>query len=190
MSEMLVINTEDGIRKPEKLKILSIFDEHFFMLDLNIPVYTDPLPNSKMNGIAIQLSETMKKYHGIGLSANQCGIFKRVFVIGTDQFQLICINPKIIRFSDEKVEDREGCLSFPGLTLNVTRSKQIDVEFLDVNGNLQQLTMDGLTARCFQHELEHLNGIVFTDHFVDKPVALRLARQKQAKLIKKVTRKS
>ena len=71
MSEILVINTEDGIRKPEPLKILSIFDEHFFMLDLNIPEYTDPLPNSKMNGIAMQLSETMKKYHGIGLSANQ-----------------------------------------------------------------------------------------------------------------------
>ena len=102
---------------------------------------------------------------------------------------MVCINPKIIKYSEEQETDQEICLTSPGLYLKVTRSKQIDVEFLDINGNLQQLTMDGLTARYFAHQLDVLNGIMFTDHYLDKPVALKLARQKQAKIIKKVYRK-
>jgi peptide deformylase len=131
-----------------------------------------------------QLKLTMKEYSGLGLAANQCGIFQRVFVIGTDQFQIACINPKIISSSAEVEKTPEGCLSFPGLSLKIERPKSIEVEFTTENGEVKQLKMDGLTARCFQHELDHLNGIKFTNYVGE--TSMMLARQRQAKMMKKV----
>ena len=187
MSEILTIDTGANLQQEEEINPLPLYDENHPMLKEKISEYSLPLPNPSMTNLVQRLKMTMKLFGGIGLSANQCGIFQRVFVIGTDQFQIACINPKVIDASPDLSNDSEGCLSFPGLYLKVSRPSWILTEFMDETGQLKQMRMEGITARCFLHELDHMNGIRFVDHV--KPVALQLARQKQTKLIKKIQRK-
>ena len=129
---------------------------------------------------------TMKLYGGIGLSVNQCGVFERVFVIGTDDFQLACVNPRIVEIEGQSEKNNEGCLSYPGLFLKIERPSVIIGEWLNENGELKRVRLSGITAQCFQHELDHMNGVRFTEHV--GTVALRMARQKQVKIIKKIKR--
>lgn len=99
---------------------------------------------------------TMFKNGGIGLAANQVGINLAVFVLRPD---IACFNPKIIQYSEETVLSNEGCLSYPLLYLPIRRPRAIIVSFQDENGKEIQDVYEGLTARCFQHEFDHLNGI-------------------------------
>lgn len=187
MSEVISINTETGIQVDENIDPLSVYGEDYFGLRKTLPEYdVTTLPNPVMTKLIKRMKMTMKLYNGIGLSANQCGVLERVFVIGTDQFQIVCINPKVLGASAELKKEKEGCLSFPGLSVTIDRHASIDVEFYDENGNRQEATLDGLTAQAFQHELDHLNGVRMIDRV--KPLALQMARQKQQKLIKKITR--
>jgi peptide deformylase len=187
MSEILTINTEQGIFQEQQIEPLPLYDENHPMLKRSIPEYElSRLPNPVMTNLVSRLKMTMKMYSGLGLSANQCGVFERVFVIGNEDMVIPCINPKVIRIVGAVEKNREGCLSFPGLFLNIERPLSIDVEFYDVNGKLINTTFEGLTARCFLHELDHMNGVRMVDYV--KPLALKMARQKQQKLIKKVKR--
>ena len=187
MSEILTINTEQGIFQEQQIEPLPLYDENHPMLKRSIPEYElSRLPNPVMTNLVSRLKMTMKLYSGLGLSANQCGVFERVFVIGNDDMVIPCINPKVIRIVGAVEKNKEGCLSFPGLFLNIERPLSIDVEFYDVNGKLINTTFEGLTARCFLHELDHMNGIRMVEYV--KPLALKMARQKQQKLIKKVKR--
>jgi peptide deformylase len=186
MSDTFTINTGVGIITDEVIDPLSVYNENHPMLRQKIPEYMYALPSPVITKLAKQLKMTMKLFGGIGLSANQCGVFERMFVIGTDQFQIVCINPKIINVSSIINKSDEGCLSFPGLYLKIDRPEWIDVEFTNEEGMVQQMRLEGLTARCFQHELDHLNGIRFVDNI--KPVAMRMARKKQKKLMQKVIR--
>lgn len=185
MSEMLTINTDLAVQETTSAIIepLSVYDDNHAMLRHAVPECKDAIPNPLMSNLVSRLKMTMKLYGGIGLAANQCGVMERVFVIGTDQFQMACINPKIILSSENKIRDNEGCLSYPGLSLKVERSETISVEYTSENGETRQVQLSGLTARCFQHELDHLNGIRFVEHVGS--VSLKLAKQKQFKLIKK-----
>jgi peptide deformylase len=188
MSETFVIDTDTLVNtKPPEVNPLPLYDENHPMLKQAIPEYDTPLPNANMSLLVARLKMTMKLYGGVGLSANQCGVFERVFVIGTDQFQIACINPKVVKFNTEPVKGNEGCLSFPGLFLNTSRCENVDVEFTDENGNTRTITLEGITARCFLHELDHLNGIRFVEHV--GPVALAQGRRKQSKIVKRVARK-
>lgn len=189
MSEILTIDTAvaAGIKQPEpQVEPLQVFNDKFPMLSIPIPEFTGTLPNPSMTHLVKRLKMTMKLYSGLGLAANQCGVTERVFVIGTDQFQMACINPKVIAQSEEIVKENEGCLSFPAFFLNLGRPKWIDVEFTDETGETKQTRLEGLTARCFLHELDHLNGIKF-DSYVGA-VAMQQAKRKQEKLIKKIVR--
>jgi len=188
MSELdtLIIDTGANIVKEERIEPLPLFDEKHPMLAQKVPEYTQAIPNQNMTNLVKRLKMTMKLYGGVGLSANQCGIFERVFVIGTDQFQIACINPKIIAASNVAAKDNEGCLTFPGLYCKIERPDWVEVEFTTPDGELKQMKLDGATARCFQHELDHLNGIKFVDKI--GPVALQMAKKKQQKLIKTITR--
>lgn len=187
MSEVITLNTETGLYQQEDINPLPVFDENYDGLRKVMPEYqVDTLPNQVMSTLVKRMKMTMKLYNGLGLSANQCGVLERVFVIGTDQFQIVCINPVILGTSAEMQKEREGCLSFPGLSVTIDRHTSVDVEFYDENGNKQTATLDGLTAQAFQHELDHLNGVRMIDRV--KPLALQMARQKQQKLIKKITR--
>jgi peptide deformylase len=185
--DTLIIDTGGSTPiKEVKVEPLPLYDEHHAMLKQVIPEYKNNLPNPLMELLIKRLKMTMKLYGGIGLSANQCGVFERVFVIGTDHFQIACVNPKIIATSEDTIKESEGCLSFPGLYVKIDRPSWIDVEFIDEMGSVKQMRLEGVTARCFQHELDHMNGI----RMVEKvgPVALQLARQKQEKMIKKIIR--
>lgn len=187
MSEILTIDTAAGLQQIEKVEPLQVFGEDYFMLGQRMPEYTGGFPAPALVNLSKRLKMTMKMYAGLGLSANQCGVAERMFVIGTDDFQLVCINPKIID-QGPFVKDKEGCLSFPGLFLNIDRPSWIEAEFTDENGNVNQVKLHGLSARCFIHELEHLNGTRYTNHV--KPLALKMARQRANKLVKKIIRNS
>lgn len=184
--ELLVIDTSKAISQNEVIEPLPLYGEGFEMLYKSIPEYTDVLPNPIMNKLVQRLKLTMKLYAGIGLSANQCGVYQRVFIIGHEDYQLVCINPKVTHVSEQIEKSNEGCLSYPGLFVKIERPLAINVEFTTETGENKQLKLEGLTARCFMHELEHMNGQSFIQHV--KPVALSIAKEKQKKRIKKVTR--
>lgn len=187
MSEVITIDTSNGLVKPTTVEPLPLYNENFFMLTEKMPEYTDTLPNPVMFNLIERLRLTMKQYGGIGLSANQCGVAERVFVLGYEDWFLACINPKVLEVSAKATTDNEGCLSFPGLYCKIPRPDSIKVEFTNPLGEVVQTTLEGLTARCFLHELDHMNGVKFIDHI--GPVSLRMARQKQEKRIKSAKRR-
>jgi peptide deformylase len=113
------------------------------------------------------MAETMYYNNGIGLAAPQVGINKRILVIdvpdsmGNSRLHYI-INPKILDKSGN-INISEGCLSLPGITVNVDRSKMVTIEYYDFNGNNNILACSDLEAICLQHEIDHLDGIVMLD---------------------------
>jgi len=107
---------------------------------------------------------------GIGLAAPQVGLAKRIIVIDLSEHDLdpFClVNPVLKRRSGPPVTDEEGCLSLPGVFLEVTRPRDILVEGRDEKGRLLRFEASDLLARCIQHEIDHLDGKVFTDHVTD-----------------------
>jgi peptide deformylase len=132
------------------------------------------------------LVETMDHFKGIGLSGNQVGIMERVFVMYsnfTKREKIVCFNPKITFESETQELMDEGCLSYPGMWLKVKRSSWIEVEYEDENGEVIKDTFTDLTARVFQHEYDHMEGLDFTK----KVSRLRLDRAN--KRIKKQRKK-
>lgn len=114
------------------------------------------------------MCEFMIESRGIGLAANQIGLLKRVFVMGSTTIPnfpkpFAVFNPEITNHSEKTVLDEEGCLSFPGLYFKVARPEWIEAKFQDRDGNIHEVRMDGYVAKCFQHELDHLNGICYTN---------------------------
>ena len=109
-----------------------------------------------------KLSDAMDKFGGIGLSANQVGLDVRCFVMKTaDAGNKAFFNPELIRVSQDTNLMKEGCLSFPDIYLMIMRSSQVEMKYFDSDGVEHNLILEGLGARCAQHEIDHLNGIVF-----------------------------
>jgi peptide deformylase len=129
------------------------------------------------------MSKLMVLHNGIGLAAPQCGISKRIFVMGNSDHLVACINPEIIS-GNERVRDQEGCLSFPDLWMYVERYKDISVEYYNVAGERVQQEFIGLMARVYQHELDHLNSICFDDR-VGKLVLERAKEKRKKKRARK-----
>ena len=108
------------------------------------------------------VSEAMERFGGIGLSANQLGLDYRVFVMRTaDSGIKAFFNPEVTKLSKETEMMKEGCLSFPDIYLMIKRPKAIEFEYTDSDGERHTLQLEGLGSRCVQHELDHLNGIIF-----------------------------
>jgi len=108
----------------------------------------------------------MLEEKGMGLAANQIGITKRFFAIGHESFDTfqkhaIIWNPQVKNFSEEKVIDVEGCLSFKDIFVKVERPKTIEVQYETTQGETKTARLDGMESKCFQHELDHLDGITF-----------------------------
>src|SRR6267378_6452319 len=113
--------------------------------------------------------ETMYAAPGIGLAAPQVGVLKRVIVLDIDREEvktgpLVLANPEIIEVSDEDVSYEEGCLSVPEHYSDVVRPAKVRVRYLDREGAQHELACEGLLATCVQHEIDHLDGILFIDH--------------------------
>ena len=120
-----------------------------------------------------QMLHSMYSAKGIGLAAPQVGIHKELLVIDLDIEDsatppIVLINPEITDFSASVETYEEGCLSIPGVYLNVIRPSSIKVKFRDEMGRPKKLNADGLLARCIQHEMDHLNGILFVDRVSNK----------------------
>ena len=129
--------------------------------------------------------EVMLNNNGIGLSANQVEFDGQVFVMGDKEDNAtICINPQILQHTEETVQDIEGCLSFPGIYVKVTRPKEILAEWHDENLEKQTVKISGYSAKCFLHEWDHLQGITFKDR-VSK-LKWNMANKKARKLLKNV----
>ncbi|NJL00686.1 MAG: peptide deformylase [Spirulinaceae cyanobacterium RM2_2_10] len=115
-----------------------------------------------------EMLQTMYSADGIGLAAPQVGVHKQLLVVDCEPDEpttppLVLINPQLKAFSREVCDAQEGCLSIPGVYLDVTRPQAIDVAFKDENGRPQRLNANGLLARVIQHEMDHLTGVLFVD---------------------------
>jgi peptide deformylase len=112
-----------------------------------------------INDLSTALRETMLKNNGIGLAAPQCGIPKRIFVMYTNGQHRTVVNPEILTVSNNLCTIVEGCLSFPNKFVDVSRPDSIVVKYYNQLGSLVEETLNGIDARCFLHEHDHLDGI-------------------------------
>ena len=128
--------------------------------------------------------ETMYAANGIGLAAIQIGVPKRIIVMDLSKEEnkklpMYFVNPIITKKNDEKTTYEEGCLSVPNQFAEIDRSSKCEVEYLDYNGNKQNLQAEGLLSTCIQHEIDHLEGILFIDY---------LSKLKKAIIVKKLSK--
>jgi len=128
----------------------------------------------EIRNLGLDMIESMTESQGIGLAAPQVGELKRVIVVHpikersleekSKEKPQIFINPKIIKKSRETIIDEEGCLSFPELFLKIKRAKEVKIEALNERGEKIRVQAEGLPARIIQHEIDHLDGILFIDY--------------------------
>lgn len=138
------------------------------------------------------LFEKMKQLGGAGLSANQVGLDIRMFVMGLDNIKIAVFNPEIISYSEDTDHFDEGCLSYPGLMLRIKRPKTINVRYYNQNNELIETPVEGLTARIFQHEYDHMMGHNFTERVskLKLDFAKKKFENKKKKIIKKYAAKT
>ena len=165
------------------LKILTIPDPRLKHKSSNIEVF-----DKELKTIVKNMYETLyASGNGIGLAAPQVDIRKRIVVIDLNEdgksSPITFINPRIIKFSDEKFVNQEGCLSVPEYYADVERAKEVVVEWVDDMGVKYKKTLSGLMSICIQHEIDHLDGILFVDHL--SPLKRKMAIQKIKKSKKK-----
>lgn len=110
---------------------------------------------------AKELVKFMYDSNGIGLAANQVGVPYRIFAMRGEPENFVCYNPRIVHRSEQEVILEEGCLTYPGLLVKIKRPQHIRVRFRTPNGETLTKQFTGMSARIFQHELDHLDGIVF-----------------------------
>lgn len=166
MSILKIVTYPDSILKRVSGPVLEV--------DVNLQKFMD------------NMVETMYHSNGWGLSAVQVGLLKRIFVIDisdTKDQPLYFINPEVTYSTNNKELMKEGCLSFPNTSAEVERFLEVEVKYLDYNGNTQILKANGLMAHVIQHEMDHLEGIVYTDHL--SVVKSTLIKQKVKKSITK-----
>ena len=142
------------------------------------------LVNNEIRTLMDDMLETMYNAPGIGLAAIQIGIPKRVIVMDLSRGDekknpLYFVNPEIITNSDNDAAYEEGCLSVPGQFAEINRPDKCKVKYLDYSGNEQILDTEGLLATCIQHEMDHLEGILFIDY---------LSKLKRSMIVKKLSK--
>jgi len=147
------------------------------------PILHKTIPSWSFDGTNLHqtisdMTETMLHYNGIGIAAPQVGLSIRLFVIGTPDNIMACINPEIIE-EYNLVKNTEGCLSFPNLYLPIVRHNVIRVRYQDEYGTFFEKELSGIMAVAFQHELDHLNGITFNDKVSNLVLTLGLKKRKK-----------
>ncbi len=122
--------------------------------------------DERIKTLVQDMLDTMYKEEGVGLAAPQVGILKRVVVIDIGEGPIVLINPEMIEEEGKNI-DLEGCLSIPGKSGNVCRPEKVKVEYMDIEGNTNIVEGTALLARALCHEIDHLNGILYTDKVID-----------------------
>lgn len=144
--------------------------------------------DAELNKFIDDMFETMYEHEGIGLAAPQVDVLKRVITIdieGDKTNQIVLINPEVLEASGETGIE-EGCLSIPGCRALVPRKEKLKVKALDREGKEFVLDADGLLAICIQHEIDHLNGVLFVDHI--SALKRQRFKEKMVKLKKQISR--
>jgi peptide deformylase len=154
-----------------------------FLPDKRLRLVSEPVAriDEDVRTLVADMFETMYDAPGVGLAAVQVGVPKRVVTIDATRGEeekrpIALINPEIVWSSEEKIAHEEGCLSIPEYLDEVQRPERVKVRFLDLEGRAQELEADGLLARVVQHEVDHINGVLFIDH---------LSKLKRDRVIKK-----
>lgn len=147
------------------------------MAVLPIRIYGDPVLRQRAREVdkvtkvhrrlVADMIDTMRSAPGVGLAGTQVGVLERIFVFEVEEEAGALINPVIVRRSPEQVTEEEGCLSLPGIAYDVQRSSAVWVEGLDERGRAVSIEAGGLMARVVQHEIDHLDGVLFVDHLPD-----------------------
>jgi peptide deformylase len=181
-NDIITINTEQNVTTQPQIETFDLVDPTHPALHKALPDFDFDNAPINPNDFASSLVETCKSQNGLGLSANQCGFEHRVFVMGAGNDYIACYNPKLIGVEGESHME-EGCLTFPLLMLRVTRPKKIKVEYQDFTGVKRESIFDGISARVFLHELDHMNGIVYTSRV--KPLAFQFGLKKLEKIKRK-----
>jgi len=143
--------------------------------------------DNKLQELIDLMYEYMYKYDGVGLAAPQVGLNERFFVVDDGQTKRTVINPQILEHLGEDVEYEEGCLSIPKIYATVMRPEEIKVKYQDVLGNTVEEELHEYTARIFQHEFDHLEGVLFIDKLT---VVQRAKIKSELSQIIKETKKS
>ena len=157
-------------------EILKLPDPILKTVSAPVPAVTD-----EMRALAKDMLETMYAAPGIGLAAVQIGVPRRLVVIDVAKDEepkspLFFVNPEIFWRSEDTAEYEEGCLSIPEVYDKVVRPAEVRVRYLDLDGGVQEMHCTGLLATCIQHEIDHINGVLFIDH---------LSRLKRERIVKK-----
>jgi peptide deformylase len=191
MSELFTYSTAETVKQTAPTatkqlpKVFDLVDENSKILRLKLKEFDFQNPPVNANEFASTLVETCKENKGLGLSANQCGFPHRVFVMGAEDEYVAFFNPKVIS-SEGEAHMIEGCLSFPLLGLRITRPQEIVVEYQDFLGVKHTTRLNGISARIFLHELDHMDGIVYTERA--KPLALKSGQEKRQKTIREISK--
>ena len=140
--------------------------------------------DAEIRTLVADMFETMYKAPGIGLAAIQVGVPKRIVTMDLskkegDTNPRVFINPEIVWSSDDKSTYEEGCLSIPEIHEDVDRPARVKVKFLDLDGERHEEEAEGLYATCIQHEIDHLNGVLFIDH---------ISKLKRDRIVKKFSK--
>jgi peptide deformylase len=146
--------------------------------------------DGRLATLAADMFDTMRAADGVGLAANQVGVLKRMFTWEVeregadgevDTIGSAVVNPVLLDSSEELQDGDEGCLSFPGLFYPVDRPFRVEVGYRDLGGDDHTVQLEGLLARIWLHEMDHLNGILFIDHLAkhDRKAALKAMRDRQ-----------
>jgi peptide deformylase len=154
------------------------------ILDKAMPEFDFDNPIIDPKDLEEQMVKLMWESNGIGLAAPQVGLEARVFTIYTRNLQGVTepfavFNPKVLATSDEQEQGEEGCLSFPNLYVSIKRPYHVVAEFFDRDKNQCIIRFDGIDARCFMHELDHLNGICFTSQLSKLKLDRALTKQRK-----------
>ena len=163
------------------MSVFKLIESTHPLLKLPIEKCSDEIDRNKVKE---DLIDSMQSYQGIGLSANQIGIMERVFVMYSNVKEreiIACFNPQILTISKKKVLMDEGCLSYPGLWLKVSRPDGVEVSYEDENGELHKKAMFGLECRVFQHEYDHMEGTDFTQKVSNLKLNMALKRLEKVK---------
>jgi peptide deformylase len=150
-----------------------------------------PADAARVAGLVPKMFATMYKAPGIGLAAPQVGVLLRLVVmdLAPDKVPapLVLINPEVVAASEEKATREEGCLSLPDQYADVTRPAWVKVKYQDEQGRAQEIAGEGLLAACLQHEIDHLNGVLFVDYLsaLKRNILLRKLAKDQKERVKK-----
>jgi len=156
--------------------------------DKRLRLVSDPVDtiDKALKTLVADMFDTMYDAPGIGLAAIQVGVPKRVVTVDLskkdeEKAPRVFINPRIVWSSEDRAEHEEGCLSIPEFYEQVERPTQVRVKYLDLDGKEQEVEANGILATCLQHEIDHLNGILFIDH---------ISKLKRDRVIKKFAKQA